>query len=347
MNNKIFTLTIAFAVGLCFTGKAQDAGIGVAWGTNGLGGSPLVLNEDFSGLPFYHTDENPGQGNSQHIFDGEKIIYGYKDTITEAAILGSETAKIKYTFYQCAFAPEWTVSAVPESGGTQTPNVSNGFVEISRFDTIFSQIPTLEGYFIVDLRDLEFVEGIQWSHSSTGGNKRGVLCEISFDGGTVWDTLRYQPGGSIFGYSFTNDFSAGDPVKTSNIFNCQPSANGMTWEDLILGSNVMLKFIDARPLAGLAGSIQTARIHDLKVYGDVGETTNSTTLENPGIEINAFNRNIYVSEKARVEVYNLSGNLVKIADQTTQVPMDDKPQGIYVVRAQTGKVVTTKQVFIP
>lgn len=344
MNNKIFTLIIGFVTGFCFSAAAQDFGTGVAWGTNGLGGSPLVLNEDFSGFPFFHSDENPGQGNSEHVLDGEEVIYGYKDTITEADILGSEFGKITYTFHQCAFAPEWTVSAVPESGGSQNPDVSNGFVEISRFDTVFSEIPTAEGYMIVDLRGLSFVEGIQWSHSSTGGNKRGVLCEISFDDGTTWDTLRYQPAGSLWGLSFTKDFSAGEPIKTSNTFNCQPSANGMTWEELILSENVMLRFICARPLEGLGGTIQTVRIHDLKVYGDF--STSTYTIQQDRMKIYAYNKQIHLSESAHVSVFDLSGKMVREAKHSNLVQMDDMQNGIYIVKALVDDVIQTTKVFI-
>ncbi|WP_167607179.1 T9SS type A sorting domain-containing protein [Maribellus sediminis] len=345
MKAKIFTLMIALITGIGFSANAQNFGTGVPWGTNGLGGSPLVLNEDFSGFPFFHTDENPGQGNSENSLDGETVIYGYKDTTSEVPILGSASGKISYTFRQCAFAPEWTVSAVPETGGSQTLNVSNGFVEISRFDTVYSEVPTAEGYFIVDLRQLEFVEGIQWTHSSTGGNKRGVMCEISFDDGTTWDTLRYQPAGNLWGYSFTKDFSMGDPApKTYNTFNCQPSANGMTWEELILAENVMLRFIDARPLEGLSGTIQTARIHDLKVYADL--PTSANIIEQDELKIYTANKTIHISEQAKVAVYNISGALVRQANFTNTVSMNDMPNGIYLVKAQTEKLIRTAKVIV-
>ncbi len=341
MKEKIFTLIIALIAVFGINAHAQNAGTGVPWGSLGLGGSPLVLNEDFSGFEFFHTDANPDEGNSENVLDGDSIKYGYKNFSVEVPILGATSRTITYEFYQCAFAPEWTVAAEVLYPGSQTMNVSNGFVEISRFDTIYSDIPTIAGYMIVDLRQLEFVEGIQWTHSSCGGNKRGVLCEISFDDGNTWDTLRYQPAGSVFGYSFTKDFSMGEPVKTYNVYNCQPSASGMTWEELILMENVMLRFGQVIPPAG---AIQTPRIHDLRVYGDF--PTSANIIDKEGFKIYAAERKIHISEQANVAVYNISGALVRQANYTREIPMHDMPNGVYLVKAQSGKKLQTVKVII-
>ncbi len=345
---KIFTFVTCLVLFTAFSAYSQvslNTGTGVPWGLLGLGGSPLVLSEDFSGFDFYHNDENPNDGNSDNMFanDGTTIIYGYKNDTLEVPILGSTSGKITYIFHQCAFAPEWSTAyayrdAASNDESFNTANVSNGFVEISRFDTVYSDIPTAEGYMIVDLRQLDFVEGIQWTHSSCGGGKRGVMCEISLDDGITWDTLRYQPG-ELWGYSFIKDPIS--HVTTPNGYRCDPSAYGMTWEDGIYAENVMLRFIEAIPPAG---AIQTPRIHDLKVYGDLPTAAN--IIEKDGLKIYAANRKIHISEQAKVAVYNISGALVRQANYTREIPMNDMPNGIYLVKAQTDKEIRTAKVII-
>lgn len=342
MKNKIFTLLIVLLTVFAGSAYAQlNLGTGVSWGTLSPS-EALVLNENFTGFPFFHTDTDPNQGNSENSIadDGVTVVYGYKNDTLEVPILGSANGKIKYIFYQCAFAPEWQTAYDFRDGGGQTPNVSNGFVEISRFDTVYSTVPTAAGYMLVDLRQLEFVEMIQWSHSSTGGSKRGVMCEISVDDGTTWDTLRFQPG-ELWGYSFTKDPASG--MKESNGFRCDNSAYGMTWEDGIFTSNVMLRFGQAIPPAG---AIQTPRIHDLRVYGTYTPPTSASIIEKEGLKIFSANKKIHLSEQARVAVYNISGALVRESNQTNLVQMNDMPIGVYIVKAQTNNVVRTAKVII-
>lgn len=337
MKVKNFTLMIGLIAGLTLAANAQlNVGTGVPWGELGFA-EPLVLNEDFTGFTFFHTDSTPDMGNSNNMFDPNdetKIIYGYKNDSVEVPIIGSPSGKIKYIFYQCAFAPEWEAAYTFKDGGGQTPNVSNGFVEISRdYGATGGYAPTIRGYFTVDLRALDFVEGIQWSHSSTGGNKRGVSCEFSLDDGATWDTLRYQPGVS-WSNSFTKDPTTG--VKTPNGYRCDPSAYGMTWEDGIYASNVMIRFLEAGG--------QTPRIHDLKVYGTYTSTAAKNIADN-SLKIYAANKKIMISEEAAVEVFNIAGVLVKKAGKTNMIAMDDMPVGIYLVKAQNRtKFKTTKVV---
>lgn len=307
----------------CF---AQDMGTGVNWDDLSPG-SPLVVNENFQGFQFFHADENPDQGNSQHALadDGVTIIWGYKEMLTPVSILnGGRGATVDFDFYQCAFAPEWMAawaykSFINDGVGENTNRVTNGFFEISRLDNKYAAIPTVAGYLTVDLRPIEYVEMIQWTHSSTGGRKRGVMCEFSIDDGTTWDTLRYQPG-EAWTTSFTKDVFSGE--KTPNDYNCDPSAFGMTWADGIYAENVMLRF-------GTAGG-QATRIHDLKVYGDIGTSVNDTKQD--AIKVFCSKKQIHLSEEAKVEVYSLSGTLVRSGESTNHVSMDGFPEGIYFVK---------------
>lgn len=337
MRAKISTLIICLVAGLTFGAYAQpNTGTGVTWGEDFSPSEPLQLNEDFSGFDFFHTDSNPNDGNSDNSFDndGVTIIYGYKqDTVDVDMDNGS--GQIHYEFYQCAFAPEWQTAYAYQDGGGQTANVSNGFVEISR--EYESTPPTVKGYFLVDLRELDFVDVIEWSHSSTGGNKRGVMCEFSLDDGTTWDTLRYQPGGAKAGYSFTKSVED-DAFKTSNTYRCDPSAYGMTWADGIWNSNVMLRFGECDG--------QTARIHDLKVYGTYEGNAIGDIDDADGLKIYATDKKIYFSEEAAVQVYSIAGALVKQSISTNLVSMDDMPRGIYLVKAQNGNKVKAVKVAI-
>lgn len=339
MKAKIFTLLICLVAGVTITANAQlNTGTGVIWGSLGFG-EPLVLSEDFTGFDHFHSDSATNEGNSNNSYDPNdetKIIYGYKNDSIEVPIIGSASGKITYIIEQCAFAPEWMTAYGFRDQGGQTANVSDGFVEISRdYGSTGGYAPTIRGHFIVDLRKLEFVEGIQWTHSSTGGNKRGVQCDFSLDNGETWDTLRYQPG-TAFGYSFTRDPGTGASIP--NGYRCDPSAYGMTWEDGIYAENVMIRFLECGG--------QTARIHDLKVYGTYSPPTSAKIIDKEELKVFAANRKIRISEEAEVVVYTISGAIVKQSKQTNSVSMNDMPNGIYLVKAQAGSKFKTTKVLI-
>lgn len=331
----------AFLFCLLLTGSANlfaqtlDSGTGMTWGDTFPPGEPLVLNENFQGFSFFHSDSNPDQGNSNNLYDTSsgEIIYGYKNDTTEVPIIGSSSGKIKYYFYQCAFAPNWKAAWAYRDSVDNTANVSNGFVEVSR--TYASDPPTIHGYFIVDLRALDFVEVMQWSHSSCGGNKRGVMVEFSIDNGDSWDTLRYQPG-VAYSTSFSKDITTG--AKTPNGYRCDPSAYGMTWEDGIYASNVMLRFEECGG--------QVPRIHDLKIFGDYIPPTATKKVQSDELKIYSYNKKIRISQEADVAVYNIDGVMVKSSPKASEVPMDDMPAGIYLVKVQNGVHVQTSKVLI-
>ncbi len=332
------TFTIPFVLFILLLGPGMamaqlNTGTGVAWGELAPV-EPLALDEDFQGFEFFHSDETPDMGNSDNAYDGNGgIIYGYKNDTTYVPVLNGPGLEIGYYFDQCAFAPEWKAAYAFRDEADNTENVSNGFVEISR--DFGSDPPTVRGYFTVDLRDLDFVEVIQWSHSSTGGNKRGVQCDISLDDGITWDTLRYQPG-NAWSESFTKDPTTG--IKTPNGYRCDPSAYGMTWEDGVYASNVMLRFLEAGG--------QTARIHDLKVYGTFTPIVGVNDVFDNDLAINQVNRLITVSEFADIAVFYPDGRLVKSVHNVEQVELNDLPNGIYIIRAYADQKVKAAKVFL-
>ncbi len=330
---RIFTLFIIF---LAFAGTRSFAqanpGTGIAWGSEFFPSSGLVLDEDFQDFEFFHSDSTADMGNSNNVYanDGVSIIYGYKNDSLEVPVIGSDSKTIKYTFKQCAFAPDWKTAWAFRDDVENTPNVSDGFVEVSR--DYESDPPTVAGYFEVDLSALEYVDGIQYSHSSCGGNKRGFLLMYSIDDGTSWDTLRFQGSSGTTG--FTKDITSG--AKTENSFNCEPSAYGMTWEEgLYYVGNLKLRFM---------ATTQVPRIHDLKVYGDL--PTAAQKISKDELKIYSFNKKIRISEPSDIAVYSITGNLIKMARNTQLVSMDEAPTGIYIVKANMGSRVNMKKIVI-
>ena len=337
MYGKLFTLILA-VFGLCLTSYAQDTqSTGSGWG--GLFPSEaLVINDNFMGYDFFHSDAAPDEGNSNNSIDpvSSEVVYGYTNRVFDVPFIGAEATKATYDCYQCAFAPEWSTAYAYKNATESTPNVSDGFVEVSR--DYGSNPGEIAGYFIVDLRELAFVEIIQWTHSSCGGNKRGVLVEISLDDSLTWDTLRYQPGEN-WAASFTRDPGTG--VDTENEYRCDPSAYGMVWEDGIWSENVMLRF-------KVAGG-QVPRIHDLKVYGivtDPGTPSSAEDINKNLLKIYSYDKMVRISEPANVNVYNITGKLVKTVENSNVVAMNDLTKGVYIVKAQAGTRLKTTKVFV-
>ncbi len=338
MKRWIFTLLTAVFLTGTVSLFAQDLGTGIPWGTLAPG-EPLLLNENFRGFTHFHSRANANDSNSRNEVDGEGNVtkWGYKNDSIEVAILGSETGKVGFGFYQCAFAPNWSTAyalrdSVNSGTGSDTPGVSRGFVEISRKYTSHN---TVDGYFILDLRKIDFVEVLQYSHSSCGGTRRGLRLDFSLDNGATWDTLRYQPG-DAWSNSFTKDPGSGQ--KTSNTFNCTPSAYGMTWEEGIYAENVMLRFNIA--------SNQALRIHDLKVYGTYTGQTGSKDVKADELKFYLAHRILRISEQSDVVVYNIAGQVVRTASQTRQLSLEGMPDGIYLVKARAGEKVRAEKILV-
>jgi hypothetical protein len=316
MKKLIFTFLLAGFAGVVINLYSQSPEGSTGW-EDLMPGEPLVLEDNFQDFPFFHSDSTSDMGASSI----------YKDTTAFRRCIGSIDT-VFYEFTQCAFAPSWIAayayqdSVTPPAPCDPTPQITRGFVEISRE----AVEDTVIGHFIIDLRQLEFVEAVQWSHSSCGGNKRGFTLAKSLDDGETWDTVRYQ-------HAYPNV-----AIPQPNSFNCQNSACGMRWEDGIWESNVMLRFTQAYG--------QAVRIQDLKVYGTAHPSTGINDYIKNEIKISWHNGIIRLSEVADVVVYNMNGTLVIKADQVETLSTSDLTAGMYIVKARTAaKIATTKIVI--
>ena len=326
MKRRIFTLfSVAFIIGginLFAQGSPEGS---TGWETL-MPSEQLILNENFQGYPFFHTDSNPDQGNSTFI-DPKGV--GYMDTAHFVLVPGSlDTIFLDY--YQCAFAPDWLAAWAYADSVDMPAGMTPGFVEISRE---YERHLTVNGHFIIDLRQMDFVEIVQWGHSSCGGKRRGFTLEIiEIDGTdtTVVDTLRAQtePVNASMGDNATN-------------YTCELSAYGMRWEDGVWDSDILLRFTKSIEFP------QAVRIHDLKIYGTPGRSTiGLTDVHAREIGIVCTNKVIRLSETANIGIYSLSGTLLKQADGVDHYVVTDLPDGVYIVRARTESQTTTNRVLI-
>jgi hypothetical protein len=321
---------------------AQDQGTGTGWNENYIPSEPMVLNEDFSHFEFYGNWQHTANSNSKPIVDeqtGETtpgLMSGEK-TIT---YLESDVEHT-YTWDSCAFAPEWGVAASvdqdtgdPLDPDPTTDGVSDGFVEVGR-----RGYGTLGGSFIIDLRKLDYLEGIQYSHSSTGGTRRGFILFYSKDDGQTWDTLRYQLG-DHYSLNFTED--PFDGSRTPNDINCTPSANGMLWEEALYSTDkLMLKFEAANNIEP-----QAVRFHDFKVYGTLAESNAVGNIANlSDLKVYLNKNTLKVSKRSNVNVYSLAGSLVQSAINVERLNVSGLQRGVYIVKAQAGNKVTTQKII--
>ncbi|MGQ1948219.1 T9SS type A sorting domain-containing protein [Geofilum sp. OHC36d9] len=324
-------------------GLAQDTGTGTGWSE---AGSSLLLNLKFQNFEHFHSQADANSGNSRGVVnpeldptDPEYITPGYMDLQETKSFIGSSSS-VDLIFYQCAFAPEWMTAyayrdevAIPGTG-FNTVGVSNGFVEISRE---YESQYTIPGYFEIDLGNLPYIEMIQYSHSSTGGNKRGLMVEFSLDNGVSWDTLRYQPD-AAYNDAFTKDIFTSE--KTPNIYRCDPSSYGMLWEDKLyfspdpeLNEHLKIRFSTAVS--------QSLRIHDFIVYGDLPTALNPVLSQDLGISYTGDL--VSVNEACDISIYSLTGTLIKHVEKARFVSVKDLVSGIYVIKAQVdSKIAVTK-----
>lgn len=313
---------------------------------------PLILNLNFQNYEHFHSQENANAGNSRHSInpdvsdpeDPNYVILGYKDMVDEVNFVGSSQVAV-LDFYQCAFAPEWKTAYAFRDGetGANTPNVSDGFVEIGRSGYNHNDIPHQQGYFTIDLGEVDFISSLQYTVSSAGGDRRGFTLEYSLDGGAVWDTLRYQPSDSHYTKSFNvTDMYANE--RTPNGYRGTNSGYGLVWQDDLNylvgeGEHFMVRFTIGLP------NNQVVRVHDFKVYGDLKTASSVASVGVDGLGISLVNDKVFVTQQANVSVYSIAGSLLKNAQGVTELGVADLPTGIYVVKAVNEQASVVQKVM--
>lgn len=305
---KIVMLAAAglFSIGGVLAQGTQGKGVG--WGSTGeVGNEPLIVNENFQNWEKTHsvaTQEIITAGGSAGVSSTWVDKTVYVPAVTD------ENVKIAIDLISCAVAPDFHSQYYYNDDMQDFPKdlVSKGFVELGR--TNYPPVAPSMGEFII--RNLEYVEGLQYSYTSSGGNKRGFELFMSVDDGATWTSIRHETG----------NFN----TSTSGI-DVQASGYGLRFEDAVYESNVSFKFT--------VSSInpQIVRLHDLKIYGSAG-TGNSIELESgASFKIKNTKQEISLTANADVEIYSTTGTLVKAAQNATNLNITDLPSGVYVVKA--------------
>lgn len=324
MKKKLTTLCALAALFLCMNISADDTYPGLGWGYLGLGEGDYprpFIDENFQNWTKTHTATEAfvklGTAWLSTKYFDEDIAVPVYDAIT-----GVDTGeKLMFKLIQCAVAPDFYSQYYYENQLDPTKwteyshsNVSKGYVELGR--TAYSGAATQNGELIIS--KMEYIEGVQYSYASTGGNKRGFTLSKSTDDGNTWEIVRQETG---------------NLTTSTSGYNVQESGYGIRFEDIIDTENVMLKFeIFAE---------QVLRIHDLKIYGKKGAPSGIDSNQIDAFSIKKINENVVLSEESDVEIYAISGQLIKTKQNCTTISISELPSGVYIVKASgnTQKIV--------
>lgn len=323
---KIFTkIGLMAAFGFLAVGSAFAQGA-IGWGGLGLGEYPMVINENFQNWTKTHsvaTQEMITAGGAASVSDTwqqgkvEIPVYNNETNTGRTFTLGLVSASVAPDFYgQYYYDDRFT--AYPKD------LASKGFVELGRL--IYAPIAPSPGELIIPR--LDFCEGLQYSYTSSGGNKRGFKLLKSLDNGATWLEVRHETGNMSTGTSGTDVYASG---------------YGLRFEEVSYEYDVMYKFTISD--APGSGGNQIVRIHDLRVYGEIADGNTSIEAESAdSFKVNNSKQDIYLSSEANVQLYSMAGMMVKSAQNVTKLNIEDLPSGVYVVKAtaQDGTLVSKK-----
>lgn len=223
-----------------------------------------------------------------------------------------------------------------------------GFIELSRqASEVLNTAPSRHGY--IQINDLPQVERVQWSYSSTGW-KRGIKLDIKYNDGP-WEPLRWI---------------ASDIAASIGGF----SEQGYGFEEIIgkqaeEGSKISLRWriwdgdsIHVNPV-NTAGSTystvntpyaqkQVARVHQIKIYSalDAPEAPTATkSIVADAVKINLLNKNIVLSEIAKVEIYSYDGRKL-FAGTTNRIDVSEFGKGMYIIKAVGASGKSQKKIVL-
>jgi len=300
-------------------------------------------------------------------------------TTTDGTVYTPTSVLWPVNYYRAAFAPTMYTSAwskVNVTGATPSGKATScslndntimtskifdkpGFIELSRIgSTVLKTPPSRHGYIEID--SLPQVERIQWSYSSTS-YKRGVKADINYNDGLGWQPLRwvasdysdYEGSFSEQGYQFEEIIGKQDDptsfvslrirIWDGDSIHMKTNANDLS-DQLVPYSATMTPY-DQR---------QTVRVHQIKVFSNIiptkapiVATPNAVASVNTNsIKIYLSEKNIVLSEPAKVELYSIDGKTV-FKGYTNKIDATNINRGIYIIRAigNDGKIQNKKIVI--
>ncbi|MEI8085285.1 MAG: T9SS type A sorting domain-containing protein [Paludibacter sp.] len=230
-----------------------------------------------------------------------------------------------------------------------------GFIELSRLPFATSN-PTVSRHGYIEIDSIPQVERIQWSYSSTSW-KRGVKCDINYNDGNGWIPQRWVASAynweAVFseqGYQFEEVIGKQDDPSSFVSFRIR------IWD----GDSIHYK-VNANDLSLQATTYtakntplaaqQTVRVHQIKVFSNVIPTkapivavpTAVASVNANSIKIYLSEKNIVLSETAKVELYSIDGKTV-FKGYTNKIDAAGFNRGIYIIRAvdNDGKIQNKK-----
>lgn len=210
-----------------------------------------------------------------------------------------------------------------------------GFVELSRqASAVANTAPSLHGY--IQINDLPRVERVQWTYSSTAW-KRGVKLDIKYNDGP-WESLRWVASdiaASIGGFS-EQGYGFEEIIGKQNDETSKISLRWRIWD----GDSIHVNPVN---VAGATFSTvntpyaqkQVARIHQIKIFSGVDAPEAPSAVKSivaDAVKITLSNKNILLSEMAKVEIYSYDGR--KLYNATTnKINVSNFQKGLYIVKA--------------
>lgn len=222
---------------------------------------------------------------------------------------------------------------VANSGSkTRNTGVSNGFVELKRYYTGGSTPSLTPGLGHLIIGPISYLEYIQYSTSTNGGNKRGFYLEKSEDAISAndplatWTVVRRETGNITLSTSKDNNLEC---------------SNGMQWEDDINGVDCYLRFSNTTTAAD--GGAQMIRIHDVKIWGEPSQITGINTAVATQLRASINNIRVKLTDYAEIDIFDISGNKILSHIDTKELNIANIPGGIYIMKAKNANCTLTQK----
>jgi|WetSurMetagenome_2_1015567.scaffolds.fasta_scaffold09047_3 hypothetical protein len=265
------------------------------------------------------------------------------------------------------YANNYTIT---NHGTDQEP--SKGFAELSVLGAS-SKSPTVTRMGFIEIDHLPYVDAVEWSYSSDGW-MRGVKVDIKIGDGD-WQEQRWEPtnckksstivytGFSQQGYKFTEKIAQSDISIRFRPWNGDMTT--VDWETDSSGETLLYgsgKGISLDYLGGKANE-QIARIHDIIIYSkkayasssvptasiptdgiyDENTTTSIKNTTATAFRLSIVDKTVTTSESASIDIYAVTGQLVKSVKNVQTLSLSTLPEGIYLIKAfNTNGIQTVK-----